>query len=192
MVQEMRYRVADQLRVIMAMLEGSQIRIDRGANATDVLEQAIGRISSVAHLQQLIDDRPGQERDLAMLLRDLLDHVFYDLDVAVQVRSAPVRLSRERMTILGLIVVEAATHCCRHIVRRLRGNLFATELRRLPNERLLLTIWHDGPGFDTGTVLEVADGQGLSIMQGLVAQLGGTLTVECRGGTTLNVEFAEV
>ena len=191
MVQEMRYRVADQLHVIMAMLEGSQIRIGHGANAEDVLEQAIGRISSIAHLQQIIDDSPGHERDLATLLQELVDHIFYDVDVAVQVRSVPVQLSHARVTILCLIAIEAATHSLRHIFRRRRGNLFAIELRRLPSERLLLTIWHDGPGFDAGTVLAVADGQGLSIMQGLAAQLGGTLTVECRGGTTVKVEFAE-
>jgi two-component sensor histidine kinase len=191
MVQEMRYRVSGQLQVIMAMLEGSQIRIDRGANAEDVLEQAIGRISSIAHLQQIIDDRPGHERDLTVLLRELLDQIFYDVDVTVQVRAAPVWLPHERVTILCLIAIEAATHSLRHIFRRRRGNLFAIELRRLPNERLMLTIWHDGPGFDADTVLAVADGQGLSIMQGLAAQLGGTLTVECRGGTTVRVEFAE-
>ncbi len=191
MVQEMRYRVADQLHVIMAMLEGSQIRINSGASAEDVLEQAIGRISSIAHLQQIIDDSPGHERDLAVLLRELLDHIFYDVDVAVQVRSLPVQLSHQRMTILCLIAIEAATNALRHIFRRRRGNLFAIELRRLPNERLLLTIWHDGPGFDADTVLTVADGQGLSIMQWLAAQLGGTLTVESRGGTTVTVEFAE-
>jgi glucose-6-phosphate-specific signal transduction histidine kinase len=28
-------------------------------------------------------------------------------------------------------------------------------------------------------------------MQGLAAQLGGTLTLECRGGTTVKVEFAD-
>ena len=95
------------------------------------------------------------------------------------------------MTILCLIAIEAATNALRHIFRRRRGNLFAIELRRLPNERLLLTIWHDGPGFDADTVLTVADGQGLSIMQWLAAQLGGTLTVESRGGTTVTVEFAE-
>lgn len=156
-----------------------------------MLEQAIGRISSIAHLQQIIDDGPGHERDLAVLLRDLLDQIFYDVDVAVQVRSAPVRLSHERATILCLIAIEAATNSLRHIFRRRRGNLFAIELRRLPNERLMLTIRSDGPGFESGTVLAAADGQGLSIMQRLAAQLGGTLTVECRGGTTVRVEFAD-
>jgi hypothetical protein len=28
-------------------------------------------------------------------------------------------------------------------------------------------------------------------MQGLAAQLGGTLTVECRSGTTVRVEFTD-
>jgi two-component sensor histidine kinase len=175
----------------MAMLEGSQIRIDSGASAEDVLEQAIGRISSIAHLQQIIDDSPGQGRDLAILLRELLDHIFYDVDVVVQVRSVPAQLRSAQVTILCLIAIEAATNSLRHIFRRRRGNLFAIELRRLPNERLMLTIWSDGPGFDTGTVLAAADGQGLSIMQGLAAQLGGTLTLECRGGTTVKVEFAD-
>ena len=109
MVQEMRYRVA-----ISSSDHGHarrfQIRIGRGANAEDVLQQPSTHLLDRAP-QQIIDDKPGHERDLAVLLQELLDHIFYDVDVAVQVRSAPVQLSHARVTILCLIVVEAATHC---------------------------------------------------------------------------------
>jgi two-component sensor histidine kinase len=191
MFQEMRHRVAGQLHVITAMLEGSQIRIGRGANPEDVLEQAIGRISSIAHLQKIIDDKPSGECDLTALMQQLLDYIFYDVDVAVQVRSTPARLSNERVTILCLIMVEAAINSLKHFSRRRRGNLFAIELRRLKNHRLMLTLWNDGPGFDPDTVEAAADDQGLSIIRDLAAQLDGTLTVQCGGGRAVMIEFAE-
>jgi len=189
--QEMRQRIGNQLHVITAMLEGSQIRIDRGAKADDVLEQAIGRISSITYLQSILDDKTSYQRGLVPLLRDMLDHIFYDVDVAVQVRAAPVELPDDRVTIICLIVIEAAMNSLKHIFRRRRGHMFAVELRRLPNDRLELTVWDDGPGFDAGHVVTASDGLGVSILHGLAAELGGTLRMESSGGTTVKVEFAE-
>jgi two-component sensor histidine kinase len=190
MLQEMRHRVANQLHVVTAMLEGSQIRIDTGARIDDVLEQAIGRIASISHLQRLVDDKRGYQRGLVPLLRDMLDHIFYDVDVAVQVRSAPISLSDDQMTMVCLIVIEAAMNSLKHIFRRRRGHLFAVELRRRDDGRVALTIWDDGPGFDAGGVMANPDGLGLSIMQGLAAELCGTLSLESRRGTTVMVDFA--
>lgn len=191
MFQEMRHRVANQLHVVTAMLEGSQIKINAGARVDDVLEQAIGRISSITYLQRIVDDKASYQRGLVPLLSDMLDHIFYDVDVAVQVRSAPIHLSDEQMTIICLIVIEAAMNSLKHIFRRRRGHMFAVELRRREDGLLTLTLWDDGPGFDAGRLLAEADGLGLSIMQGLAAELGGTLRLESRGGTTVTVEFAE-
>jgi len=188
--QEMRQRIGNQLHVITAMLEGSQIRIDRGAKADDVLEQAIGRISSITFLQRIVDDKSSYQRGLAPLLRDMLDHIFYDVDVAVQVRSVPVVLSDEQMTIVCLIVIEAAMNSLKHIFRRRRGHLFSVELRQSPEDGFILTIWDDGPGFDAGSIVANPDGLGLSIMHGLAAELGGELSVESNGGTTVKLEFA--
>jgi two-component system, sensor histidine kinase PdtaS len=190
MLRELRHRVAKQLDVVTAMLEGSQIKVDTGAGIDDVLEQAIGRISSITYLQRIVDDKAGYRRGLVSVLRDVLDHIFYDVDVAVQVRSAPVHLSDEQMTIVCLIVIEAAMNSLKHIFRRRRGHLFAVELRRRDDGWAVLTVWDDGPGFDAGSVAAEPDGLGLSIMQGLAAELGGVLSVESRGGTTVTVDFA--
>jgi two-component sensor histidine kinase len=191
MFDELRHRVAAQLHIMAAMLEGSQLQIDDGAPAEDVLEQAIGRISSITHLQTLLDDEANYQRGLVPLLNELLDHIFYDVDVAVQVRAAPVRLPNDQVTIISLIVIEAAMNSLKHIFRRRRGHLFAVELRREENGRLVLTVWDDGPGFDAGTVLARHDGPGLSIMRGLAAELGGVFSLEAHGSTTVKVEFAE-
>lgn len=191
MFQEMRHRIANQLHVITATLEGSQIKIDGGAKVEDVLEQAIGRISSITYLQRIVDDKTSYQRGLVPLLRDMLEHIFYDVDVAVQVRSTPAELSNEQMTIVCLIVIEAAMNSLKHIFRRRRGHLFAVELRKAADDRLVLTVWDDGPGFDAGSVVANSDGLGLSIMHGLAAELGGTLSLESNGGTTVKVEFAQ-
>jgi two-component sensor histidine kinase len=142
-------------------------------------------------LQRIVDDKVSYQRGLVPLLRDMLDHIFYDVDVEVQVRSAPVDLSDERVTVICLIVIEAAMNSLKHIFRRRRGHLFAVELRRLQDDRLSLTIWDDGPGFDAGSVVTASDGLGLSIMHGLATELGGALSMESNGGTTVKVEFAE-
>ena len=133
---------------------------------------------------------PGSLKRLASLLRDILDHIFHDVDVAVQVRAAPVALPDQHVTIVCMIVIEAAMNSSKHIFRRRRGCMFAVELRKIADDRLVLTIWDDGPGFDAGNVAANSNGLGLSIMRDLAAELEGSLTLDSRSGTTVKVEFA--
>ena len=189
MAQEMRHRVANQLHLITAMLEGSQSRIDGGAKVKDVIGQAIRRIASITYLQRIVDDKASQQRGLALMLRDILSHIFDDVDVAVQVRTAPVDLQDHHVTIVCLIVIEAAMNALKHIFRLRRGCMFAVELRKIADGRLVLTIWDDGPGFDPDSVLANPGGLGLSIMQDLAAELGGSMSLEGQSGTTVKLEF---
>ncbi|HXA21483.1 MAG TPA: ATP-binding protein [Acetobacteraceae bacterium] len=189
MVREMRHRVANQLHLITAMLEGSQSRIDGGAKVKDVIGQAIRRISSITYLQRIVDDKTRRQRGLAPLLRDILSHIFEDVDVAVQVRTAQVDLQDHQVTIVCLIVIEAAMNALKHIFRLRRGCMFAVELRKIADGRLVLTIWDDGPGFDPDSVLANPGGLGLSIMQELAAELGGRMSLGGDSGTTVKLEF---
>ena len=189
MVREIRHRVANQLHLITAMLEGSQSRIDGGAKVKDVIEQAIRRISSITYLQRIVDDKTSRQGGLAPLLRDILSHIFDDVDVAVQVRTAPVDLQDHHVTIVCLIVIEAAMNASKHIFRLRRGCMFAVELRKIVDDRLVLTIWDDGPGFDPDSVLANPGGLGLLIMQDLAAELGGSMSLEGHSGTTVKLEF---
>jgi two-component system, sensor histidine kinase PdtaS len=189
MVREMRHRVANQLHLVTAMLEDSQSRIDGGAKAKDVIGQAIRRISSITYLQRIVDDKASHQRGLAPLLRDILSHVFDDVDVAVQVRTAPADLQNHHVTIVCLIVIEAAMNALKHIFRLRRGCMFSVELRKIADGRLVLTIWDDGPGFDPDSVLANPGSLGLSIMQDLAAELGGSMSLEGESGTTVKLEF---
>jgi two-component system, sensor histidine kinase PdtaS len=190
MMREMRHRLANQLHLITAALEGAQIKIAYGAEGRHVLERAIARVSSITGLQRIIDGKASSQRELAPLLREVLDHVFHDVDVAVQVRAAPVPLPDHHVTMICLIVIEAAMNSAKHIFRRRRGCMFAVELCCTADGRLVLTIWDDGPEFDADSVMANSAGLGLSIMQELAAELGGSLSLDGHSGTAVNVEFA--
>ena len=67
--------------------------------------------------------------------------------------------------------------------------MFAVELRKIADGRLVLTIWDDGPGFDPDSVLANPGGLGLSIMQDHSAELGGGMSLEGHKRPTVKLEF---
>ena len=190
MVREMRHRIANQLQLVNGALEGSQVKIDGSVKVERVIQQTIGRIASITGLQRIVDDRAGYEKGLAPLLREILDHIFHDVDVAVRVRATSVALPDHHVTIVCLLVIEAAMNSTKHIFRRRRGCMFAVEVRAVADDRLLLTIWDYGPEFDAGSAAANSAGRGLSIMRDLAAELGGSLALEGRTATSVKAEFA--
>jgi two-component sensor histidine kinase len=173
MAREMRHRVANQLHLATAMLEGSQGRIDGSGKIGDVIGQVTGRLSAITRLQRIVDEGVSRQRGLAPLLREILEHIFHDVDVAVQVRAAPVELADHHATIICLIVIEAAMNSLKYTFQLRRGCMFAVELRSVGESRLMLKIWDDGPGVAANGAQAGREGLGLAIMRDLAAELGG-------------------
>ena len=185
--QELQHRVANNLQVVVAMLQG--VRRDLSDEATaEAIANAQDRIAMMSNLHRRLYDRNAYENGLAPLVTDVLQQVFRDLPVRVEVEIArDVHLSLDQMTAISLLVNEAAMNAAKHVFRKGTGTTFKVELLK-QRDGLRLLIHDDGPGIRRDLTSE-RQSLGMSIMQTFARQLGGSLRLNGPTGTTLKVEF---
>jgi two-component sensor histidine kinase len=185
--RELQHRVANNLQVVVAMLQG--IRRDLTDEATaDAIAHAQDRIAMMSDLHRRLYDRRAYEAGLAPLVTDVLHEAFRDLPVVVAVSIAPdANLSLDQMTAISLLVNEAALNAAKHVFRKGAGTTFTVELLKQAHG-LRLLIHDDGPGIKRDSLGE-RQSLGMSIMHTFAHQLGGSLRVNGPVGTTLKVEF---
>ena len=188
--EELQHRVANNMQFIAAMLQ--QARRGMADNlAAEVLDQASARIASMARLNRQLSDPTAYQRGLEPVLRDLLTDVFHGLPVTLKLDIRAQTLSLDQMTVVVLLVSEAATNAVKHVFRAEQGTSFEISLIQSTAQRLQLTIRDDGPGLGSRPVPGApAQKLGMRIMQALAGQLGGALEVLEETGVALRVEFA--
>ncbi len=190
--RELQHRVANNMQVVAAMLTQTRRAIDEPA-ARDLVELAELRIRSMGELHRRLHDPRGIIGGPEALLRDYLADLFQDLPVQVSLTVTAPDLGVDQLTLMVLLVVEAAANAAKHVFRAGHGTRFAVSLSPLADGTLRLLIEDDGPGLEAAAASAgpKASRLGMGIMQSLAQQLGGKLTVSEGPGTTLSVEFAK-
>ena len=187
--EELQHRVANNMQFIAAMLQQARRGMEDNL-AAEVLDQASARIASMARLNRQLSDPAAYQRGLEPVLRDLLAEVFQELPVTLILDIQAKTLSLDQMTVIVLLVSEAATNAVKHVFRPEQGTSFEVSLVQGVTQRLRLTIRDDGPGLGPMAVPHPpAQKLGMRIMQALAQQLGGSLELLEGGGAALRVEF---
>jgi two-component sensor histidine kinase len=108
--------------------------------------------------------------------------------VLLTVTAAPVTLDVERLMSLSMIVAEAVTNALKYAFRdRPDGNIMIA--LGVAGRACTLTVCDDGPGFPSTPPQASQRSLGRGIMESLVSQLHGKLSIESRSGATVRVVF---
>ena len=188
--EEMQHRVANNMQFIASMLQQARRGMDDSL-AAEVLDQASARIASMARMNRQLANPSAYKRGLEPILRDLLAEVMQGMPVTVKLDIRRSELSLDQMTIVVLLVSEAATNAVKHVFRPEQGTSFEVSLVECASNRLQLIVRDDGPGLGPMPMPNApAQKLGLRIMQALAAQLGGSLEFPEGEGAALKVEFS--
>jgi two-component system, sensor histidine kinase PdtaS len=187
--RELQHRVANNLQIVAATLQRAQRGIQDPA-AAQAINIALGRIHSMAGLHRRLYDAVAYSQGLEPILRDVLAETFRALPVDIRLDVRCGDLSVGQMTVIALLVNEAAINAAKHVFRPGKGSLFEVSLAEVERGRVQLTIRDDGPGMPSEAAAEPQLHRfGLTVMRGLAGQLGGSLDVFDRSGATLKVKF---
>jgi two-component system, sensor histidine kinase PdtaS len=188
--QELQHRVANTLQSVSGTLEIARRRIDpEPAEAKRILEDAVRRISASADVHRRLNDPTLFEQGLLSILRDAVPTVIDGHSTDLGFDIAPLKLSSDQMSVITMLVIEAANNAQKHVFERRLGRHFLVSLRTLSENRAMLSVSDDGPGLSSKGNQSVERTLGLSILQSLADQLHGTLSVKSEKGTEVGVVF---
>jgi two-component sensor histidine kinase len=189
--QELQHRVANTLQATVGQLERVRRTIgSRPAEAANMLEEAIGRMSASAEMHRHLHDPAVFNNGLESMLREVVATVIDQASVTVNLKVEELDLSLDQKSVIAMLVMEAANNSAKHVFQRNLGSRFEVSLQALPGHRALLRISDDGPRA-TGA----GDGRppekklGMRILQGLADQIHGTLATELDQSGNVMVNF---
>jgi two-component sensor histidine kinase len=140
------------------------------------------------------DDEPSADRcgvPLSPTLRNLLGLMTIDrhtVNLIFDVKELD--LTFEQMSIIAMLVIEAANNSQKHVFQQGCGSNFSVSLKALPDRRALLMIWDDGPGLAQNLDAKSRNQRlGFQIIRDLASELDGTFSVTPATYTEIIVEF---
>jgi two-component sensor histidine kinase len=194
LLKEIHHRVKNNLQIVMSLLNTQSAYIENDA-ALVVIRENQHRVYAMSLIHQklyqsenvALIDIPVYITELVDYLRDSFDtsHIRFELEIA------PVKLDVAQTVPMGLILNEAVTNAIKYAFPEKRKGLIAITLRGTGSHRLLLSIRDDGAGLPEELDLSGSSTLGMSLMQGLSSQLGGSFQIENRQGLIITIEFID-
>lgn len=183
LLREVYHRVKNNLQVVDGLILMLARRLP-GRDARAALETLRARVYALGLVHhQLMGSNDLETFDIAPFLQELSAHLlegFGSGDVTLAVRAPTLKVDLDFAIPLGLLVTELVTNAVRHAFPDGRGSV-AVELEADGPDRLTLAVTDDGVG-DAG--FGRCEGSlGAGIVDGLVCQLKGTITVNADQGT---------
>lgn len=190
LLREIYHRVKNNLQIIQSLLRlGSR---DLRPDQREPFESAIRRIGAMARVHTLLYKSP----DLASIdFKDYLEEVIRETaegfgsdlrEIRTELRAASMRVPLDTAVPLAFITVEILTNAFKHAFPGQRSGVITVEARQ-EGEQGILVISDDGVGMPGGT----AGGRplGLTLVNKLIEQIGGTLEMPRHGESTYRVTF---
>ena len=189
--QELQHRVANTLQATVGKLESVRRTIgSRPAEAANMLEEAIGRMSASAEMHRRLHDPAVFDNGLESMLQEVVATVIDQASVTVNLKVEELDLSLDQKSVIAMLVMEAAHNSAKHVFQRDLGSRFEVALQALPGHRAILRVNDDGPGAaDAGEERPSQQNLGMRILQGLADQIHGTLAAELDRGGKIMVDF---
>ncbi len=190
---ELQHRTMNSFTMMRSLIS---IEMDRARDPAlaDMLKKLRDRVTVLASLYRQLDI---SERLEEVRLDEYLQKIAIDLlagygaearGILLECSMAPMEIGMERAVPLGLIVNELITDSLKHAFTGGRGGTVALALRRDAGGAVL-TVSDDGIGLPPGFTPDRSDGLGLTLVNTLCSQVGGSLEIGPGPGASFSLRF---
>jgi two-component sensor histidine kinase len=188
LLREVYHRVKNNLQMVdgLLVMQSRQTSNPESRQAIQGLRDRVYALGLVHH--QLMGSQDLKTFDIAPFLEELSTNLVQggaSQDVALSIKAIPLDVGLDFAIPLGLLVTELVTNSLKHAFSDGPGRI-EVELTRSADGALLLVVGDNGRGYGEKGATSRArkPALGLGIIDGLVAQLKGTLDVRSQAGGT--------
>jgi PAS domain S-box-containing protein len=192
LLNELNHRVKNNMQMLQSLLSNS-IRQTKSDEARRVLQEAAGRLAAMAAAQRALYSNGGAVRfDAREFVRSVCATAeqTFPTRTRISYRADEIELGNDVAMPLALILNELLTNAVKYGTNgkeSIEGGSIRVGLTRR-QDRCVLSVEDDGPGFDLEETRQRASG--LFLIQGLARQLDGQFMVS-KSPTCCSVEFGQ-
>lgn len=193
LLAEVHHRVKNNMAVISGLL-GIQSTYVKDEQARGLFEESRNRIHSMA----LIHDKLYQHKSFAKIdfcayINDLVSYIKDSYDpgtttIAVNSTCNDIFLDIKYAVPCGLILNELISNAYKHAFNGREDGSIKIVCTKM-GERFTMMVSDDGIGYDMETALQQPNSLGLTLINGLVEQVGGSVKTTSHLGTSFYISF---
>jgi two-component system, sensor histidine kinase PdtaS len=193
LLKEIHHRVKNNLQVITGLLTSQAFYLEDG-KALSAIQESQHRVHAMSLIhQKLYQSDKIESVDMKEYIQEVVEYLadaFRNNRVDFNLDIDEIKLDAALAVPLGLIINEALTNCLKYAFENTQDGVIFIALKLLSDQTYSLTISDNGKGLPKDFSIIQSRSLGMSLMDGLSNQLGGTLMVENQDGLTLRVLFS--
>ncbi|MEP4532243.1 MAG: histidine kinase dimerization/phosphoacceptor domain -containing protein [Cyclobacteriaceae bacterium] len=192
LMRELHHRVKNNLQVISSLLGLQSSRLDDPTAKKAVLEGK-SRVRAMSLIHQRLYQKEGItemnfQSYVSDLVADLKESYMPEGDVNIDLSVPDLSLDIEKILPLGLILNELISNSFKYAFEDIQQPLIKVEMLK-EGDNFALNISDNGKGIQTDIKLDQAKSFGLKLVNLLVKQLNGSLTMENSHGLSYKISF---
>jgi two-component system, sensor histidine kinase PdtaS len=192
LLKEIHHRVKNNLQVVSSLLSLQSNTVDN-AQTLELLLESQDRIRAMA----LVHERLYRSNDFAGIdvkgyLTDLVENLrrsYRTERLEVTVDCDPISVSIDTAIPLGLMVSELVTNAFKHGFPHAASGVVHVSARTIGNDECTLVVEDNGTGMPPGLAAGNASSLGLHLVNILVEQIDGRLTMKNNNGAHFAITF---
>jgi two-component sensor histidine kinase len=160
-----------------------------------ILLDSQNRVQSMALIhEKLYQSSNLADIDFTSYLESLVSHLHRSYnpaqkEISVKVKASPIQLGIDHAVPCGLIINEFVSNALKHGFPNQSQGEIIVEAELEAENTLRLSVRDNGKGLPAGLDIENSNSLGLRLVQALVGQLNGSLSLDTSQGTCFSVTF---
>ena len=191
LMKEVHHRVKNNLQMVISLLN-SQSAYLSSEDAVAAIRESQRRMHAMSLIHQRLYEKDEAAIDMPTYISDLVDYLKDSFDrghIQFALDLDPLILDVSKAVPIGLILNEAITNSLKYAFPNGQPGYILVSLKTTPPV-VELTVADDGIGMPESDAENTKKSLGMSLLQGLTTQIGGTYAISGEKGVEIIIRFS--